>query len=74
MWYNKCATQFNITYARSLRLVKTYALLVISLSDVNCVATEAKLRFSVRGFGYAPFYILLVKIGGIKNYGFNKMS
>jgi hypothetical protein len=25
---------------------------------VNCVATEAKLRFSVRGFGYAPFLIL----------------
>jgi hypothetical protein len=23
---------------------------------VNCVATEAKLRFSVRGFGYAPFF------------------
>ena len=24
---------------------------------MNCVATEAKLRFSVRGFGYAPFYM-----------------
>ena len=30
-------------------------MLVIS-SDVNCVATEAKLRFSVRGFDYAPFF------------------
>ena len=24
---------------------------------MNCVATEAKLRFSVRSFGYAPFYM-----------------
>ena len=39
-------------------------MLVISSSDVNCVATEAKLRFSVRGFGYAPF--LWREIGDVK--------
>ena len=49
------ATQLNI-FVLSLRLVKTQALLAISQDDVNCVATEAGLRFSVRGFGYALFY------------------
>ncbi len=39
-------------------MVKTKALIVIS-SDVNCVATESKLRFLVRGFGYASFDFLL---------------
>ena len=44
-------------YRPKSMLVKTQALLVIS-SDVNCVATEAKPRFSVRSFGYALFVVL----------------
>jgi len=30
--------------------------------DVNCVATEAKLRFSVRGFGCALFCFKEIKL------------
>ena len=36
---------------------KNVGFFVISSSDVNCVATETKPRFSVRGFGRAPFYL-----------------
>ena len=45
-------------------LVKTYALLSIPLG-MNCVAIESELRFSVRGFGFAPF--LFIWIGRVNN-------
>lgn len=38
-------------------MVKAYALICHSLLGVNCVATEVRLRFSVRSSGCVLFYL-----------------
>ncbi len=49
-----CATQFNIFLDRHT-FGKNVCFDLISCLGMNCVATEVKLRFSVRGFGHALF-------------------
>ena len=51
--YNEYATQLNIFVG--VYVGKNVGFACHISDDVNCVATEAKLRFSVRGFGCAPF-------------------
>ncbi len=38
-------------------MVKAYVLMCHILLGVNCVATEVRLRFSVRSFGCVLFYL-----------------